>query len=332
MDFATFAYDTLGFLLRAFIFVLVIGAILRSATIYKPKEGKIRVTDMSDELTRLKRIFKGPLPKKKNKDNDEPANKISGKSYLLNFKGSITAIEVDKLKREVDAVIQGGDSKTDKVIITIESPGGAVTGYGYAASQIERLRQAGFEVIASVDQVAASGGYLMASVANKIVASKFAIIGSIGVVSQMPNFSRLLDKAGIDYEQITAGEHKRTLSMVKPNSDEAREKFTEELKAIHTIFKRHVHQYRPELNIDEIATGEYWLGEDALEKGLIDAILTSDELIMNEANVEDRQLLKVEYKRHKPIGKRLKGATADIAVMVMERFQAKVHNPFENIR
>lgn len=174
-----------------------------------------------------------------------------------------------------------------------------VHGYGLASSQLDRLRQANIPLTICVDKVAASGGYMMACVANKIYAAPFAIVGSIGVVAQLPNFNRLLKKHEIDYEQHTAGNFKRTLTVFGENTDEGRDKFQQELEETHVLFKNFIHQYRPDLDLDTVATGEHWYGQQAIELGLIDAISTSDDVIMKLA--ETHTVIKVSYQIKKKL-------------------------------
>lgn len=183
--------------------------------------------------------------------------------------------------------------KGDEVLIRLKSPGGAVNGYGLAASQLVRIRDKGLHLTVAVDEVAASGGYLMASVAHKILAAPFAIVGSIGVVAEMPNFHKVLEKYNIDYEQFTAGEYKRTVSMFGENSEAAKEKFRAELNEIHHIFKDFVQQYRPQLEIEQIATGEYWLAVKALELGLVDELKTSDSYILE--SMKNKNVYTIQY-------------------------------------
>jgi serine protease SohB len=165
------------------------------------------------------------------------------------------------------------------MLVRVESPGGMVHGYGLAASQLRRIRDAEVPLTIAVDKVAASGGYMMACVANRIVAAPFAVIGSIGVLAQLPNFHRLLKKNDIDFELFTAGEYKRTVTMFGENTDKGREKFSEELEETHELFKQFVTTNRPEVDIDKVATGEIWYGQKAVEKGLVDELQTSDALV-----------------------------------------------------
>ena len=172
----------------------------------------------------------------------------------------------------------------DEVIVRIESPGGEVSGYGLAASQLVRLRDKKIPLTICIDKVAASGGYLMACVANKILAAPFAIIGSIGVVVQLPNFHRLLKRNNIDIELLTAGKYKRTLTTLGENTKEGREKFKEDLEAVHQSFQEHIFTYRKHVDIDTVSTGEHWLAKEALDLGLIDALQTSDDYLYD--NIE----------------------------------------------
>ena len=191
----------------------------------------------------------------------------------------------------------------DEVIVRLENHGGLVHEHGLAASQLARIRERDIPLIVSVDKVAASGGYLMACVASKVYAAPFAILGSIGVLAQIPNFNRLLDSHGVDFEQITAGKYKRTVTMFGKNTDEDRAKLKEELEDVHALFKSAVSRYRPDLDLDKVATGEHWYGTRALELGLADEILTSDELLLQRA--ESRDLYRLSYKIKQPLQKRL---------------------------
>lgn len=199
--------------------------------------------------------------------------------FILSFIGDINASATEQLTRQINALLQVA-KPLDEVILKIDSAGGTVNGYGLAAAQLERLRARQLKLTVAIDKVAASGGYLMAVVANEIIAAPFAIIGSIGVVAQLPNFHRFLQKHDIDFEEHTAGEYKRTLSYFGDINDAKRDKFKQSLAEIHTMFKQHVTQYR-EVDIAKVATGEYWLGKKALELGLVDKIMTSDEFIMD---------------------------------------------------
>ncbi|XBC39474.1 MAG: protease SohB [Buchnera aphidicola (Nurudea shiraii)] len=216
--------------------------------------------------------------------------------YVLDFKGSINAIEVESLRQEISAIILAF-KKNDEVLIRLESGGGVVHGYGLAAAQLNRLREKNIHLTISVDKIAASGGYMMACVANYIIGTPFSVIGSIGVVAQIPNFYKFLKRNDIDVELHTAGKYKRTLTTFGKNTPEARDKFCLELNDTHKLFKEFVSNMRPSLNIEEVSNGEYWFGSIALQKGLIDKIETSDDFIMSK--IKDFIILKIKYNHKK---------------------------------
>ena len=239
---------------------------------------------------------------KKRAKEEEKASSTRPRSFVIDFKGDLKASAVPSLREEVSAILEvAGDD--DEVIVRLENHGGVVHEHGLAASQLVRIRDRGIPLTVCVDKVAASGGYLMACVASKIYAAPFAILGSIGVLAQIPNFNRLLDTHGVDFEQITAGKYKRTVTMFGENTDEDRAKLKEELEDVHSLFKSAVSRYRPDLDLDKIATGEHWYGTRALELGLADEIKTSDELLAEQAT--DRELFRLTYKIKQPLQKRL---------------------------
>ncbi|HEY5643919.1 MAG TPA: protease SohB [Woeseiaceae bacterium] len=224
------------------------------------------------------------------------------RSFVIDFKGDLKASAVPSLREEVSAVLDVVDDG-DEVIVRLENHGGLVHEHGLAASQLARIRDRGIPLVICVDKVAASGGYLMACVASKVYAAPFAILGSIGVLAQIPNFNRMLDSHGVDFEQVTAGKYKRTVTMFGKNTDEDRAKLKEELEEVHALFKGAVAKYRPTLDLDRVATGEHWYGTRALELGLADELLTSDEVL--KAAATERDLYRVEYKIKQPLQKRL---------------------------
>ncbi|EKM6361159.1 protease SohB, partial [Cronobacter sakazakii] len=207
----------------------------------------------------------------------------------------------------------------------LESPGGVVHGYGLAASQLQRLRERQIPLTIAVDKVAASGGYMMACVANNIVAAPFAIIGSIGVVAQIPNFNRLLKRNDIDIELHTAGQYKRTLTLLGENTEEGREKFREDLNETHHLFKEFVHSMRPSLDIDAVATGEHWYGVQAKEKGLVDEISTSDDLII--ALMAEREVVSLRYMQRKRLMDRFTGSAAQSLDRLLLRWWQRGQKP-----
>lgn len=314
-----FLYEYGMFLAKAITIVVAIVAViivvLASTVKHKSDKGELRITNLSEELEELKHGLKEELLSKnefkayekqlkideKVKDKAE-GDTSKGKVFVIDFKGSIDAAEVASLREEISAILAIAE-KGDEVVVNVESGGGMVHGYGLASSQLDRLRQADIPLTVCVDKVAASGGYMMACVANKIYAAPFAIVGSIGVVAQLPNFNRLLKKHEIDYEQHTAGDFKRTLTVFGENTDEGRQKFQEELEETHVLFKAFVSKYRPELNLEKVATGEHWYGQQAIELGLVDEILTSDDVVMSLA--KDRKVYKLRYQVKKKLADKI---------------------------
>lgn len=224
--------------------------------------------------------------------------------FVIKFEGDIKASEVKSLRESISAILTVAKPE-DEVVALIESPGGMVPGYGLAASQLARFKQKNIPLTTIVDKVAASGGYMMACVGDKILSAPFAILGSIGVIAQIPNFHRLLEKHDIDFELHTAGEFKRTLTLFGKNTDEGREKFQEELEETHTLFKKFVGAFRPALDIDKVATGEHWYGTDALKLGLVDDISTSDDYLMSK--LDTHAIYEVHYNTKKPLSEKLFG-------------------------
>lgn len=232
-------------------------------------------------------------------------SEAGGRIFVLDFKGDIRATQSAALREEVTAIVAAAEPG-DRVMVRLENAGGTVHEHGLAASQLQRLRDAGLKLTVTVDKVAASGGYLMACVADRIVAAPFAIIGSIGVIAQLPNFHRWLTERGVDFEQITAGRYKRTLTLFGENTEQGREKMREDLEDVHHLFQDLVHRHRGELNMDEVATGEIWYGSRALEMGLVDEIATSDDLLMKAAS--DAEILLVQYRSRRSLQERVLGS------------------------
>jgi len=212
--------------------------------------------------------------------------------FVLDFDGDVQASGVDQLREEITAVLSIATS-SDEVVLRLESPGGMVHSYGLAASQLSRITSKGIPLTIAVDKVAASGGYMMACIASKIIAAPFALLGSIGVVAQIPNFNRLLKSKDIDVEVLTAGEHKRTLTMFGENTEKGRQKFLEELEDVHALFKDFISEHRPQVNMTEVATGEAWYGRRALTHQLVDELKTSDEYIVDKCLTND--VFQVKY-------------------------------------
>lgn len=237
--------------------------------------------------------------------------KTNQKIYVLDFKGDMAASAVENLREEITLILSTAKAGRDRIIVRLESPGGMVHGYGLAAAQLVRLREAGFHVTICVDKVAASGGYMMACIANEVISAPFAIVGSIGVVAQVPNFNRLLKENKIDFELYTAGQYKRTVTMFGENTEEGKAKFEEELQQTHALFKHFVEKYRPQLNVEKVATGEHWYGQDALDLNLVDKLQTSDEYLLGLLPQHDVYLIQT---RKKPtLGEKLGLQAAQIA-------------------
>lgn len=309
------------------------------------RKGELQLTDLGEQyrdmqrdmrLARMDAVEQKAWSKqfKKQTKADEKLKKQRIKSgsaavvkpclFVIDFKGSMDAHEVTSLREEISAVLAVATPQ-DEVLLRLESPGGVVHGYGLAASQLERLRKGGIRLTVAVDKVAASGGYMMACVADRIVAAPFAIIGSIGVVAQIPNFHRLLKKNDVDVELHTAGQFKRTLTLFGENTEQGREKFREELNETHELFKQFVRQQRPSLDIDNVATGEHWFGIQAREKGLIDAVGTSDDLLI--AEMENHEVIGVRYTRRKRLMDRFTGSAAESADRLLLRWWQRGEKP-----
>ena len=272
-QYSLFALESLTFVFSA---LLLVGGIV---AIGKKAPPGLEIKSLDKEFEEINKLTHKEILGKKLKKRKKSKETLASR-FVLDFKGDIGATQVESLRNEISAILSIATPK-DEVILRLESPGGAVSGYGLAASQLERLRSKGIPLTVCIDKVAASGGYLMACVANKILAAPFAIIGSIGVVAQLPNFHRWLKKNDIDVEVLTAGEYKRTLTLLGENTEKGRKKFQEDLEKIHTVFRNYVLNNREQLNIEEVATGEHWLAKDAITLALIDELQTSDDYLRN---------------------------------------------------
>ncbi|AOM40109.1 protease SohB [Xenorhabdus hominickii] len=296
---------------------------------YKEKQRQMQQARMSEAE---RKVWQKAL--KKQLKNDAKQKKVAVKTgqnglqkpnlYVLDFKGSMDAHEVDSLREEISAVLAVADKK-DEVLLRLESPGGMVHGYGLAASQLARLRQKGIRLTIVVDKVAASGGYMMACVADHIIAAPFAIIGSIGVVAQLPNIHRLLKKNDIDVELHTAGEFKRTLTLLGENTEQGRKKFQEDLNETHKLFKSFIHQHRPSLDVEKVATGEYWYGIQAKENGLIDEVGVSDDFLIEQ--IEHCEVIAVSYSRRKRMVERFMGSAMENVDKLFMRWWQRGEKP-----
>ena len=242
--------------------------------------------------------------------------------FVLDFKGDIQASAVENLREEITLILATAKAGRDRVVVRLESPGGMVHGYGLAAAQLVRLRDAGFHLTICVDKVAASGGYMMACIANEIISAPFAVVGSIGVVAQVPNFNRLLKEHNVDFELYTAGQYKRTVTMFGENTPEGKAKFEEELQQTHVLFKHFVEKYRPQLNVDKVATGEHWYGQDALDLNLVDKLQTSDEYLL--ALLPQHDVYVINTRKKATLGEKLGLQAAQMADSLIPAVMNKV--------
>lgn len=234
--------------------------------------------------------------------DDEFEQERKKRVFVLDFNGDVAATGTYFMRQEITAILTMATPK-DEVVVRLESPGGMVHSYGFAASQLQRIRAKNIPLTICVDHVAASGGYMMAVLANKIVAAPFAVVGSIGVVAELPNFNKVLKKYDVDYELFTAGEYKRTVTMFGENTPKAKEKFQSDLEDTHVLFKQHVQQFRPAVDIEKVATGDVWYGQKALQEGLVDQIGTSDDYIAEACN--DADVFSVRYELKKTLKDKL---------------------------
>lgn len=305
------------FLTKLITLIIIIGILFLFVNIANRKRnriGNLRITNLNDHFQYIKnqcqlaklhsnvqkkeflkkfRIEKKRLEKQaKIKTKKGAINVTKPTMYIIDFKGDINARAVSSLREEISAILSVA-TLNDQVLLRLESQGGVIHGYGLAASQLQRLRDNKIYLIIVIDKVAASGGYMMACVANHIVAAPFSIIGSIGVVAQIPNFNKVLKKNNIDLELHTAGQFKRTLTIFGENTQEARNKFCQKLNSTHSLFKDFIIQMRPDLNIEKVANGDYWFGTQAINKKLVDSINTSDAIIMQ--NMDKFNLLNIKY-------------------------------------
>ena len=241
--------------------------------------------------------------------------------FVLDFDGDIKASATESLRHEITSLLTLA-TPVDEVVLRLESGGGMVHSYGLASSQLARIRQAGIPLTVCIDKVAASGGYMMACIGQKIISAPFAILGSIGVVAQLPNVNRLLKKHDIDYEVLTAGEYKRTLTVFGENTEKGREKFQQDLDITHQLFKNFVAKYRPQLAIDEVATGEVWLGVAAVDMKLVDELKTSDEYLAERAR--DAQLFHLHYAQRKSLQERVGLAASQSAERVADSLWSRL--------
>lgn len=268
---------------------------------------------------------KAKAEKKRLKESEENLEQSKSRLFVLDFHGDIHASDVSALRKEIDAVISLANPEKDEVLLKLESPGGVVHGYGLAASQLQRLKAHQIPLTVAVDKVAASGGYMMACVADKIVSAPFAVIGSVGVVAQVPNIHRLLKKHDVDVDVMTAGEYKRTVTLVGENTEKGKQKFQQELEETHELFKQFVAEHRPQLDVAKIATGEHWFGQQAISLQLVDAISTSDDLILDA--VKEKDVIELKYRHKKKLRQRLGDQIESHLERLIAKLLHKSHSP-----
>lgn len=317
-----FLYEYGLFLAKTATFVLAIAIIIGLAaeaavTKSKAKKGQLQFTNLSKQYQNQTEEVQHKLLNKKQfkhwqKSQHAKDNEPSSRLFVVDFHGSMDAREAESLREEITAILAVA-TKEDEVLLRLESGGGVVHGYGLAASQLDRLRQHSIALTVAVDKIAASGGYMMACIGNSIIAAPFAIIGSIGVIAQLPNFNKLLKKHNIDFEQFTAGEYKRTVTLFGENSDKGREKFQRELEDTHQLFKQFVQQHRPQLDIDAVASGEHWFGYQALALNLVDAIQTSDDYVQTQ--LSQRQVIHIKYQLRRGLAEKVGIGSASILTL-----------------
>ena len=324
LDYASFLLKTIT-LLGGFIAAVAIVALVGQKA-KKASKGHLEINKLNDHFKEMKEALEHELTdkdelkkklkaekkaKKKNKKapSDQEAN-TKPKVFVIDFHGDIKASAVTSLREEITAILAVA-TKSDEVVVRLESSGGLVHAYGLAASQLCRIRNKGVKLTVAIDKVAASGGYMMACTADHIVSAPFAVIGSIGVMAQLPNFNKILKKHDVELELHTAGEFKRTLTVLGENTEKGREKFKQDIEETHGLFKQFISEQRSQVDIEQVATGEIWYGQQAIDKQLIDQLATSDEYILNQAAHAD--VTQVAYVMKKGVAEKI-GLTALTAI------------------
>lgn len=303
-DYGLFLIKTLTIVVA--ILIVIAGIVAISSKGKDKGKQKIKIKHINEKFKSLaKRLhqeiaskseFKKYLKQQKQASKGKKQSPQKKRLFVLKFDGDIRASGVENLREEITAILTVA-KKEDEVLALISSPGGLVNSYGLCASQLVRIRNHGITLTVAIDKVAASGGYMMSCVANKILAAPFAIVGSIGVVAQLPNFHRLLKDKNIDYELHTAGQYKRTITTFGENTDEARNHLKQQLEDTHELFKRFITEFRPQVDLDEVATGDYWYAKQALSLKLVDELTTSDDYLMTQAEQADIYEIRCESKK-----------------------------------
>ncbi len=318
MSFADFVAEyglfVLQFLTALALFAVIVAVIALVSRRAAEHTGVITVEKLNEKFEQMRDAVNAVILDKKSlrlqrkeskhrkKQEEKADRKDRDRLFVIDFKGDIHASATASLREEISAILSVAKSG-ETVLLRLENSGGAVHEHGLAASQLLRLKAHGLRLVVAVDKVAASGGYLMACVADTILAAPFAVVGSIGVLLQLPNLNRWLESKGIDYEQVTAGRYKRTLTVFGKNTDEDRDKVRAELEDVHSLFKSQIAEHRPQVDIDAVATGEHWYGSQALELNLVDTLQTSDEYLSERIATAD--VFRFEYKRRKTVPERV---------------------------
>lgn len=316
---------------KVFVLVIAIAALLLLffALLARARQSKplLSVENLNEKFDLMSRALKNSVfdakalkaekkARKKKEKSEKSSTQDKKRIFLLDFNGDIRASHVENLREEITSLLTVARPGTDEIVVRVESPGGMVQGYGLAAAQLVRLRDAKIQLTVCVDKVAASGGYMMACTADKICSAPFAILGSIGVVASVPNFHRLLKKHDIDFEEMTAGEFKRTITMFGEITEKGKRKAHEQIEDVHGLFKAFVGHYRPQVDLKEVATGEYWFGQRAKDLRLVDEIVTSDDYLFRQR--EDAKIFKVEIQARKKWSEKL---AENIASLVADTLQ-----------
>lgn len=307
--------DVVSFVLKVAAIVIGLLLVLAFAMKHKTSEHKISIKNLNEHFKSYKKQFLHEWLEKKDlkklaKDDKEPHDySKKPRSYVLQFKGDIKASGADNLKECINAILTVATAQ-DEVILDLESPGGMVHGYGLVSSQLQRIKDAGITLTVCVDKIAASGGYMIACLGDKIIAAPFSIIGSVGVVASVPNFNKLIKKNDVDYYQFTAGRYKRTVTLFGEITEDAKAKFKEELEETHVLFKNHIKKFRPKVDVEAISTGEHWYGTRALELVLIDELGTLDSYVLK--RTESRLVLQVSHVPKKTITQKLSEGMSSI--------------------
>lgn len=314
---------TIGWMLKVFFIAVVVMVAYNVMTSGSDAPNNIELTSINEQMENLK------------SEDAQPAADLpddAGKIYVISFNGDTMISTLDRFSKEIEMVIANADPKKDKCYIRLDSPGGAVTRYGKAASQLARLKTAGIHTTAFVNEYAASGGYLMAVVCDEIVAEPFSIVGSIGVVAGMFNFAGILEDNGIEYLIFTAGKHKRTVTQFKKPTKEGIEKYKEQLAVIHEQFKAHVKKYRPTIDIDAVATGDYWLADYTLTKDmkLVDRIGSYEDQKL--VDVKTFKMVSVKYKEPQSARRSFLSLFKDMTEIVIDSMEDRATNKYRMIR